>query len=254
MSVPSPWRVVRSLITMGDQLNSLWPARSKASDGTIADAAHDATSDHYPHKVAALGPGYVVTARDVTHDPEGGVDCGRIAENLRLSADPRIKYVIFSRRIYSNPAYSHASEHWAWRDYDGSDPHTNHMHVSVRDIVIADSTTPWMLTTGTPSTGGGTVATLDRNDIFNVASAVIQWADASGALSADYAGAEFNLMTVAKTLYGKLDALSVAPVEFTAEDVATEILKNPAFLRVLTEATEAAIARVRIVVDPAITG
>lgn len=254
MSVPSPWRAVRSLLVLRDQVDALWPNRNKGADGTVGDAAHDTTSDHYPHKVAALGAGYVVTALDITNDPSHGLWADVLADSILASRDPRIKYIISHKRIASNPAYSHASEHWAWRDYDGSDPHINHMHLSVRDIVIADSTTPWALTTGTPSGGGGTVATLDRNDIFNVASAVIQWADSAGALNPDYAGAEFNLMAVAKTLYGKLDALSVAPVEFTAEDVANEILKSPAFLKVLTEAMEAAIARVRIVVDPTING
>jgi hypothetical protein len=41
----------------------------------------------------------VVTALDVTHDPANGVDPGALAETLRTSRDPSIKYIISNRRI-----------------------------------------------------------------------------------------------------------------------------------------------------------
>ena len=62
------WRVAQSLIRLRDQINLAAPTRSKASDGTIGDAAHATRdSDHNPWvKEGALG---IVTAMDITHAP-----------------------------------------------------------------------------------------------------------------------------------------------------------------------------------------
>lgn len=134
------WRVVRSLLTLRDQINALAPGRSKASDGTVGDAAHQAgTSDHNPARYSALGSTPVVCALDVTQDPAHGADMGPIAEALRLSRDRRIGYVIFNRRI-TGPNHG-----WAWDRYSGSDPHTNHMHVSTVHTAAADDTSPWRI-------------------------------------------------------------------------------------------------------------
>lgn len=128
------WRVAQSLLVLRDQVDAMYPARSRSSDGTIGDAAHaGTTSDHNPDS------GGVVRAMDLTHDPAHGADMGRLAEALRVSRDPRIKYVIFSRRIFSATASP-----WTWRTYTGSNPHDHHMHVSVVGDDRADSTTRWI--------------------------------------------------------------------------------------------------------------
>jgi hypothetical protein len=127
------WRVARSLIELRDQVNAAFPRRSKASDGTIGDAAHAASvSDHNPD---AAG---IVRALDLTHDPAHGFDAAALAEQLRCARDPRIKYVISNRRIFSATVSP-----WTWRTYTGSDPHTSHVHVSVVATSRADSTAPW---------------------------------------------------------------------------------------------------------------
>lgn len=149
MTLPPNWRAVYSLYRLRDQVNQRWPNRSKASDGMVADSRHGITSDHYPHYVAALGDRPVVTAIDITHDPAHGVDTHLLANILRMSHDPRIKYLISFRRIASNhqvitPARTYAP--WEWRPYDESDPHTSHMHLSVVDGAIADSTASWSIT------------------------------------------------------------------------------------------------------------
>lgn len=252
MALPTPWRVARSLDVLRAQVDARWPGRSTASDGAVADAAHASTSDHYPHKVAALGAGYFVTARDITNDPDHNVFADLIADALVASRDRRIKYVISHRRIASNPLYSHAAENWAWRDYNESDPHINHFHLSVLDAAWADDTSPWTIVRGSGTSGGTPVSTLDRDDIVNVASAVIQWADQAGALRGDLAGAQYNLRAVAIDLASRIDAVTHAPVEFTAADVANEILSSERFPTILTEAFESALARTRIIVDPAV--
>ena len=123
------WRVARSLDRLLAQLNALAPRRSKASDGSIGDAAHASrSSDHNPW-VRLLGLG-IVTARDFTHDPAGGLDCEQLYAALVRSRDPRIKYVIWRRTITSGAA---GPSPWVRRTYTGSNPHDKHLHLSVED-------------------------------------------------------------------------------------------------------------------------
>jgi hypothetical protein len=141
---PRPWRVAKSLLTLRNQVNAKYPGRSKASDGTIGDPAHQSrASDHNPWIVNA-GVG-VVTGLDITHDPAHGCDSGVIAEALRASKDSRIKYVISNARIASSTAKPGVAA-WAWRPYSGSNPHNHHCHVSVQtDAARYDSTASWTL-------------------------------------------------------------------------------------------------------------
>lgn len=67
---PPSWRVARALLTLRREVVALAPRRSKASDGTISDAAHQGrNTDHNPW-VRDGGVG-MVTALDITHDPAG---------------------------------------------------------------------------------------------------------------------------------------------------------------------------------------
>jgi hypothetical protein len=138
-AAPAPqvarYRTAASLLKLLDQVNALAPKRKKGFDGTIGDAAHQARkSDHNPN---ADG---VVTALDVTHDPPA-MDALRLANALRASRDPRIKYVIHNGRIFSSKV-----QPWVWRPYSGADPHKHHVHVSVEaDAQLYDNAAPWKL-------------------------------------------------------------------------------------------------------------
>lgn len=142
------WRVARSLLTLRDQVNATHGLRAKGADGTIGDAAHAASvSDHNPDRYG------IVRALDVTNDPDDhdgdptdDFDAGALAEQLRASRDPRIKYVIWNRRIFSSSIAP-----WTWRAYTGTDPHTNHVHISVVADDRADNPKPWQLSS-TPTT------------------------------------------------------------------------------------------------------
>lgn len=131
------WRVARSLDTLLAQLNAVAPRRSKVSDGSIGDAAHASrSSDHNPWvKSGSTG---IVTARDYTHDPAGGLDCNWLAQKLVTSGDKRIKYVIWNRRIWTPGV--------GWQAYKGSNPHDHHLHLSVVSVPSGyDSTVQWAL-------------------------------------------------------------------------------------------------------------
>ena len=137
------WRLAKSLIRLRQEVNALAPMRSKASDGSIGDAAHATrNSDHNPW-VRDNGSG-VVTAIDITHDPAGGLSAQNLAEALRAMRDPRVKYIIWNRRIANSKPIG-AAPAWAWRPYKGSNPHTKHIHISVKPVKAAfDSTSSWL--------------------------------------------------------------------------------------------------------------
>lgn len=144
----SGWRAARSLDVLLDEINTIAPGRSKASDGTIGDADHAASdSDHNPNAAN------VVTARDFTHDPEHGADMHRISRRIVAKLPRALKYVIWNRQIWSR---ARASE--GWRPYRGANAHTRHMHVSVghgpdgHSTGPYDDTSPWGL-----RADGGTV-------------------------------------------------------------------------------------------------
>lgn len=129
------WRVARCLDQLLAQLNQLAPNRDKSSDGSIGDAAHASRdSDHNPW----YGPG-IVTARDFTHDPADGLDCQWLADTLVRSGDPRIKYIIWNRRIWQSNT--------GWKPYNGPNPHTKHLHLSAVASALCDDPRPWNLGT-----------------------------------------------------------------------------------------------------------
>lgn len=129
------WRTAEALKRLIEQVNQWHPRRNKASDGTIGDAAHASrSSDHNPW--VSDGTVGVVTAADITHDPENGVDCSKLVELWKN--DPRVKYVIWNRRIF-NPEQARK-----WRPYGGKNPHDKHAHVSVHPIRrLYDSRKDW---------------------------------------------------------------------------------------------------------------
>lgn len=144
-----PWptnpRPAKSLSVLKAQIDACYPGRSTASDGMLASSQHTATnptSDHEPRLIDASGI-KVVSAFDVTHDPDSGADMDVVAEQIRLDRDPRIKYVIWNNRMFASyPKAPWAA--WEWRPYTGTNPHTKHMHVSVQATEsLYDSTEPW---------------------------------------------------------------------------------------------------------------
>lgn len=144
------WRLAKSLEVLRNQLNAAYPNRSKASDGTIGDTAHASRpSDHNPNSKG------VVTAIDITHDPKNGLDCNVLAEALRNSRDPRIKYVIWNKRAFD--PYN-LKGNWDWQPYSGSNPHTKHLHISVKGDY--DNTADWQI--------GGEMRPLNKGDHVNI--------------------------------------------------------------------------------------
>lgn len=138
------WRVTNSLNVLNQQIRvyaprSVPPATPTSSWGALADDEHSVNSDHYPHYYSALGSTAVVCARDFPHAPSLGLDGGVVTNWLVAHRDPRLRYIIFNRRI------AEASNNWQWRSYSGDDPHDTHFHVSGVHTGIADNTAPFSL-------------------------------------------------------------------------------------------------------------
>jgi hypothetical protein len=130
------WRIAKSLGQLLEQVNAMFPERSKESDGTIGNAEHSARqSDHNPDQFG------IVRAVDITNDPEGEPNSRKLADALVASRDPRIKYIISNGQIISSK-----QQPWVWRPYHGANAHRHHVHISVvADRGLGDDTTPWDL-------------------------------------------------------------------------------------------------------------
>ena len=126
-------------VTLAKEVEAIWPNRHPA-DGTVASKGHDQrnpNSDHRPRPFT--GPG-VVRALDVGENTED--DGIKFAEMLRVSRDPRIKYVLHENRIFSSYARSTRAP-WEWGPL--SVGHESHVHVSFTDRADNDPR-PWHLT------------------------------------------------------------------------------------------------------------
>lgn len=110
------WYLAPALDRLRDEVNAKWPNRSKASDGTIGDASHSArTSDHNPN---ARGS---VNAMDIT---KSGIDTDVLIAAAKKH--PSVRYIIHNRRIMNRDIGNFRS-----RPYSGSNPHTQHVHISL---------------------------------------------------------------------------------------------------------------------------
>ena len=114
-----------------EQVDDAHPDRDRKSDGWVGDTRHSARpSDHNPDYANAKDGIAYVRAIDIDRDlcgvskPDLMPD---LADQIRLCAkagDKRVAYIIFEGKIAS------PKKNWAFRPYDGINPHRKHMHVS----------------------------------------------------------------------------------------------------------------------------
>ena len=120
-----------SLVDLRSECNTRWPDRDKGSDGWIGDPSHQArVSDHNPDYSA----GGIVRAIDVDKD-------GISVEDFLNAViyDNRTSYCIYNGRIWGGTR---------WRKYEGSNPHTKHVHVSIKHTTAAAKSGTWDLAKG----------------------------------------------------------------------------------------------------------
>jgi hypothetical protein len=126
------WYLNRALTTFRNEVNQAFPNRDKTSDGTIGDAAHQAsTSDHNPDADGS------VDAWDMDVDLRSGADAENIEKLKKLfQAHPAARYWIHDRQI------AHRSDGWRRKYYSGANPHDKHVHWN-SESAYEDSTRPW---------------------------------------------------------------------------------------------------------------
>lgn len=173
------WYLNPALTRFRNEVNARWPNRDKASDGTIGDLAHQATSsDHNP-------------------DPDGSVDAWDMDNNgLDVNAviaaaikHESIAYIIYNRRITSR---NQAGGLGTWHPYSGASPHTEHVHFNTRES-HENSTKPWFTTT-TPEVN---VAEFTQAQIDTLMSQVgsVFWSVGRQANKMDQSGPQATLYT-----------------------------------------------------------
>jgi len=148
-----------SITTLIRQINALAPHRSKLSDGTLGNKAHQALGDDSDHN-----PWFnnIVTAVDTTDDPSGGLNGNDLADALVKSKDQRIKYIIHDRKkINLTPGHKY---HGIWRPYTGLNAHATHVHLSVLPdkCDIAGDWNLWIFRLLTLGMWNGEIGTLQR--------------------------------------------------------------------------------------------
>lgn len=115
-----------SLAKLRDEVNASWPGRSKASDGWIGDRAHrNRKSDHNPNSRGS------VNALDVTVK---GID--KSALIAAAKRHPSVQYIISDRKIMNRDIGNFRA-----RNYSGSNPHTAHVHISIKQNRAAEQDT-----------------------------------------------------------------------------------------------------------------
>ena len=162
----SAWTAVPCLVQGRSEFNQVSPNRDKGADGTIGDTNHSSSSDHTPDEDSDILRSKDADSTNEVHaldiDSSGPWPDGKrgdiegswfdkkikaiVERNKRLwfSADDKcpLQNVIWNGRIAS------LSWDWAWRDYTGSDPHTNHAHFSARyDTSCENDTRSWGVAT-----------------------------------------------------------------------------------------------------------
>ena len=125
------------------QATALWPKRKRLSDGLLPSSAHLKASPNSDHNTGL--------AADLTHDPKNGVDCAEIF--LRLQSDPRVSYLIFNGRIWSDDKGN--------RPYSGKNKHEKHLHISIK-AKYAKDTSAWFGWMGEPKRVNKVKAKLKR--------------------------------------------------------------------------------------------
>ena len=106
-------RLAVSIKTLGEDVHT----RSPLTTVYFYDDTAHIDSDHDPNEYG------VVCACDIMAGH--GLDLGALAQEIVDARHPECKYVIYNRRIASRKT------NWEWVPYTGSNPHTDHIHVSV---------------------------------------------------------------------------------------------------------------------------
>lgn len=149
------WVLVACLVALRAEFNRLNPNRDKASDGSIGDTAHAASSsDHNGDESGAtpyedsdnINEVHAIDVDATGPWPRGltmQIIVNHIAAEHRAGRDDRLQNIIYMGRIISR------SWGWdSWHTYSGANPHDKHAHFSARYTTGQENdTTSWGVAT-----------------------------------------------------------------------------------------------------------
>jgi hypothetical protein len=131
---------VPCLVELAEEFDIVGPKRDHASDGSIGDQAHqDRSSNHNRDDVSGSNTPQTDSdnrpdIRAIDVDDSGpflngftmqkGVDF--IVSRCKSGVENRLVEVIYNRRC------AYASSGWVWKDYTGSNAHTEHAHFGAK--------------------------------------------------------------------------------------------------------------------------
>jgi hypothetical protein len=123
------WHNSVSLDRLRAEVDARWPDRNKAMDGTIGDYEHSKSLSEHNPVGHSFGPKYgtpgAVHAIDITAwESADGENVADVVAKA-VVGDHRVWYIIYDGYIYSK------TYDWAMRPYNGSNPHTTHVHISL---------------------------------------------------------------------------------------------------------------------------
>lgn len=209
------WHVAASLRTLDREITAAYPDRSEASDGFIGDAAHIARgSAHNPDRNGT------VRAGDWTSHDKRGRPIPGFGDTILQAAmrHPAALLVIHNGHIWSR------NHGWRKRVYRGSNPHRNHVHVSILNNIegsftarqladAATNTSPWLTTSGLPSQ-----PPTEEEELMSARSDILKSISANTQILSDLQArrARETVAAVTAALDGKLAGLRVAVEELHA--------------------------------------
>lgn len=141
--IPVVKKATPAAVAVLRQATALRPKRKKASDGLLPSPAHQRMNPNSDHNSGL--------AVDLTHDPDGGIDCHEIFDKLK--SDKRVKYLIFTGVIWT-PKVGDAR-------YTGINKHNKHLHISINQK-YCDDVSPWFPWMGTPTVLGKVKANVKK--------------------------------------------------------------------------------------------